>query len=823
VALVGKIRISLRSTLGATILLMGALGMTLALTTGEIYRDLALDNQSRAFSALIGLKADDLLKELDARANDLGLALQSQPAFSAAHLARDSVGLSQLLDMQFHQYFVTAEIITLVKLRLLNVTLDRVIAQSTEGAANMPSDRMLCPTLIDRARRRTGSDRLHTLSGLCQFAGQPYEIILVPVGGLLPKGYLEIVTDPLHALTPIENALGMPMRLTVAGGAVAYQSRSWPEHAYQNTTLLAEYPLTSPEHTPILTIGVASDVTNLYHRLSDTRRQIIVVASLSTALVAMLVLMLLRASALKPLEALTRKLRSVQHDRSQLGEDVPLTGTSEISELTNDFNVMSSDLKDLYKALEHMAFTDSLTKLPNRTRFHERLHACTAPGQRRRAPFALLLMDLDRFKGVNDTLGHHIGDYLLQMVGLRLESVLRKSDALLRLDADNTQAFDRHLVARLGGDEFAAILDATESHQDAQAAAEKLLAVMQEPFIVEGHHFNIGMSIGIVRYPEDGTDMNVLMRRADVAMYSAKQAQRGYAFYDSDTDQHSLLKLTLEHDLRYALETDALALYYQPKFDIASGAICGAEALARWPHAQRGFIPPDQFIPVAELTGLIHPLTLWVLRQALEQCARWHREGFPIGVAVNLSALNFHDPAIADQVMTALRHADLAPHWLTLELTESTVMSDADDAARILTQLDAMGVRLSIDDFGTGYSSLSYLRKLPMDELKIDKSFVIDMKDNVNDTVIVSSTIDLAHNMGLKVVAEGVESTAVQQRLRALGCDIAQGYHLSHPLPEEQFFQLLQSTATGQKDTLTAQPTDTAAPTRSTTFLSGTR
>lgn len=417
------------------------------------------------------------------------------------------------------------------------------------------------------------------------------------------------------------------------------------------------------------------------------------------------------------------------------------------------------------RAVQHLAYYDTLTDLPNRTLLQDRLQQAILAARRDKKTLALLVMDLDRFKEINNILGHHYGDLVLQQVGPRLREVLRESDT----------------VARLGGDEFAVLL-LSIGLDGAILTAEKILRHFLTPFVVDCLSLEVGTSIGISLFPEHGDDANTLLRRADMAMYEAKQQSTGYAVYSSQHERHNSSHLILMGDLRHAIDRNELFLQYQPKIDLRNRSIIGVEALVRWQHPSRGTVPPDQFIPLSEQGGLIKPLTLWVLKAALSQCHAWRQAGLKLSVAVNLSARNLQDPQLPDQVARLLQAYDLGPGWLHLEITESVIMADPTRAMEILNQLSKMEVHLSIDDFGTGYSSLGYLKKLPVDEIKIDKSFVKEMAVEKDDAIIVRSTIDLAHNLGLKVVAEGIETQEIYDRLVALGCDAAQGYYISRPV-----------------------------------------
>jgi diguanylate cyclase (GGDEF)-like protein len=439
-------------------------------------------------------------------------------------------------------------------------------------------------------------------------------------------------------------------------------------------------------------------------------------------------------------------------------------------------NMMRKELVMQADALEHQALHDTLTHLPNRALLQDRLLQVIRNSQRERSTFSLFLMDLDRFKEVNDTLGHHAGDLILQEVALRLREVIRESDT----------------VARLGGDEFAVVLPRVDA-AGAVLTAEKILKALHEPFSVEGRVLPLGGSIGIALFPEHGEDGGNLLRRADVAMYAAKHAGGGIMLYAPELDTHSVDRLTLATELRQGIERDEIEVYYQPKLNLKTGEICGVEALARWRHPQRGLILPVEFISLAERTGVINILTLRVLDAAIKQCSAWTDANLHIPVAVNLSPISFIDAQLAERIQEILEKYECSAYSLVLEVTEGALMADTRRAHETLARLDAMGVALSIDDFGTGYSSLVRLKNLPLSEVKIDQSFVIDMLEDDNDAAIVRATIDLAHNLGLKVVAEGVETAGHLEKLNSFGCDMAQGYYLSRPLPAAEIQRLIMS------------------------------
>ena len=443
-----------------------------------------------------------------------------------------------------------------------------------------------------------------------------------------------------------------------------------------------------------------------------------------------------------------------------------------------------SERKEQLAAIEHAALHDALTDLPNRSLLADRLRQAVLYAQRNNSQFALLLMDLDHFKEINDTLGHHYGDLILQQVSKRMRHVLRESDT----------------VARLGGDEFAILLPASDREHSVQIA-KKLLTALEQPFVLEGQSLHVGASLGIALCPMHGDDEMTLMRLADVAMYVAKRQTNGYSIYDPNTDEHNPRNLALLGELRSAIDMDELVLSYQPKVDLVTGEVTGVEALVRWDHKEHGLMFPDEFIPLAEQTGLIKPITMWVLKEAIRQYAEWRDEGVLLDMSVNMSVRNLQDMQFPERVARIMNTlGKRMDSHLYLEITETAIMADPDRAQDVLKSLGDMHIKLSIDDFGTGYSSLAYLKQLPVSEIKIDKSFVKGMSVNDNDAVIVKSIVDLAHNIGLSVIAEGAEDKVTYDKLVELGCDMVQGFYVSEPLSAEEFKEWLATSSWGTKE-----------------------
>ena len=450
--------------------------------------------------------------------------------------------------------------------------------------------------------------------------------------------------------------------------------------------------------------------------------------------------------------------------------------------------VVSLENSRLVSRLQHEALHDGLTGLPNRTLFNRCVQ--TAIGNRRPGDkVAVLLFDLDRFKDVNDTLGHHHGDQLLVDVGRRLEQAAPAGT----------------VVARLGGDEFAVLLPPTDDHGLPMTHARALAAALDAPFELDRIAVASRASIGIAICPDHGEVASTLLQRSDVAMYVSKSSGM-IELYSPDRDNHSTRRLALVSELRTALDEHALEVWYQPKADAASRSITGAEALIRWNHRERGWVGPDEFIPVAEQTGLIVPLTEQVLADVAQRWRAWHDAGIELRLAANLSLRSLQDPSVVDEIRDCIDAVGMPPSALTLEITESSIMSDPTRTLRVLHGLASTGISLAVDDFGTGYSSLTYLRQLPVQEIKIDKSFVIGMDRNPGDAAIVRSVIDLGRNLGLNVVAEGVETEAAWEQLAAWGCDTIQGYHLSRPAPPDKLTEWLATMPAARRHSVSPSP-----------------
>jgi diguanylate cyclase (GGDEF)-like protein len=518
---------------------------------------------------------------------------------------------------------------------------------------------------------------------------------------------------------------------------------------------------------------------------SDSVRSILQTKMLWSTVTTIASAMLLMLGSLFVFRATRRWQAAIVESNRQLSSKTAELGQlnnqldEKVRERTNELNESVRRHQLVAERAEYLAYYDSLTALPNRGMFNKRLNQAISLARRDGKQLAVLFVDLDRFKNINDTLGHDAGDLLLQEVGKRLHACLRDSD----------------VVARLGGDEFVVLLSTLRDAADVELVAGKILAATSKPFVVLGQEFRVTASIGASTYPKDGDDEQTLMKNADIAMYQAKAGGRNnFQFYSMQLNTHSFEHLALESSLRRALEHDEFQLHYQPKIDARSGGIVGIEALLRWQHPELGMVAPTEFIPIAEETGLIVSIGKWVLRTACAQNVAWQKRGLPhLNMAVNLSRRQFSDDGLLRDITSILAETGMSPELLELEITESTLMHDIGKAIGTLKAFKDMGVRLAIDDFGTGYSSLSNLRKFPVDTIKIDGSFIRDLSHDAENRGIAEAIITMGKTLSLTVVAEGVETKEQADFLRARACDEFQGFYFSKAVAAGKFAELLEA------------------------------
>ena len=626
-------------------------------------------------------------------------------------------------------------------------------------------------------------------AGVVQLDGRPYSLAVVPV--LAPRliGWVAMgrlfgarETRDYRSLTGLDAAIGVReanrWRLVASSldantARALVQLRAPPREPVRIALADREFHAgttpADPAHPGAIDVLLLASVDAAVLPYQHLKRQIMLLATLA-AVLALVVSVVVGRSVTRPVARLADAARRIEG--GDYAESLPVVGDDELSDLANAFNRMQGGIAEREQRIRHQAQHDTLTGLPNRVHALALLEAALAQARTSDTRCAVLLLDLDRFKEINDTLGHAFGDSVLEEVGRRLRNAIDEHDQL----------------ARLGGDEFLVLVAATDE-AGALERAWSIIRALEAPLDLSERQaqVSIGASIGLALYPLHATDADALLRRADIAMYEAKQAQRRVAVYQAGHDETHLRRIGLIGDLRTACERNEFRVFYQPKIDLRSQRVAHVEALLRWQHPVLGNIAPDEFIPLAEHCGLIHEITGFVLAAGLQQASAWRKDGLDIGLAVNLSPMDLLDARLPERVAGLLLAHRFPAQDLILEITESTVMRDVQSALVTMRALRALGVRLSIDDFGTGHSSLAQLRSLPVDEIKIDKSFVMGLDSRPDDTVIVRSAIEIGHNMGLVVIAEGVEQAGSLEILQRLHCDMVQGYFFSKPIPAEDF------------------------------------
>ena len=743
------------------------LGIVEVAVTGDVHRQLAarIDVGGKVWRQLRRDREQELTQSVGALASDF--------AFREALATGDaSTVLSALLN---HGRRIGAD-------ASLLLAVDGALQTSTLEVGDAAQSAALAPLL--QAARKDGSS-----AGVVVLDGKPYSLAMVPV--LAPRliGWVAMgrlfgareVRD-YHALTGLDAAImvgGTERPVLVASSLRPPEARALarlaPPPRKPTQAKLGEHNvyMASVHVDPALAGGtlvtLLAGVDEAMVPFQQLKRQIMLLATLA-ALAALVVSIVVGRSVTRPVARLAGAAQRIE--AGDYAERLPVIGNDELSELANAFNRMQNGIAEREQRILHQSQHDTLTGLPNRAQAMALLEHALRPDIGRPGAFAFLMLDLDRFKEINDTLGHAFGDSVLQEVARRLNSVIESGD----------------LLARLGGDEFMVLVESSDEAQ-ARERAWALIRILEAPLKVGEREAQVSVSasIGLALYPQHASEPDALLRRADIAMYEAKQSRQRVVVYQPGRDESHLRRVGLIGDLRVARARGEFHLAYQPKIDLAAMRVAHVEALLRWRHPQLGPVPPEEFIPLAEQSGLIHEITAFVLEDSLRQAGAWRTDGIDIGLAVNLSPMDLLDASLPGRVADLLQTHRFPPAELILEITEGSIMRDVQSAVATMHALRALGVKLSIDDFGTGHSSLAQLRSLPVDEIKIDKSFVKGLDVDPDDTVIVRSAIEIGHNMGLVVIAEGVEQLASLGILRALGCDMAQGYLFSRPLPADDF------------------------------------
>ncbi|CAN7310914.1 EAL domain-containing protein [Pseudoduganella sp. LjRoot289] len=670
------------------------------------------------------------------------------------------------------------------------VSAERKITASTSHAQSAGLEKLVM-SMLDQAEASDGAN------GIALVERHPYQVVVMPVKAPIVIGYIVMtfpidrqIASEMHNVSgldtsiltrdvqgnwlPVASTLGTPV---VAGVVQRLQGQGKQGAAevpfdveVQGMRYSARRLLIGEDAGQSASVVLTRSIDEAIAEYARLERWLLGLA-IAGIIVSAAVSVFTAKRIAQPLTLLADTAKRLE--RGDYKGQIAFKREDEIGALAQAFDSMRDGIAKREQEIRRLAYWDTLTGLPNRAQFVLHLNDSIAEARQREAPVFVLMMDLDRFKHVNDVMGHSFGDALLRQVAGRLQLQLA--------NRRNTSA----QVARLGGDEFAVLLPDTDLEQ-ALAIAREILAALETPLSLEDQMVDIGAGLGIAGYPLHGDGAEQLLSMAEVAMYAAKQRNDGAVVYDAGIDKSSAQSLSLLTELRNAVERNEFRLFVQPKLMLGSGQAVGAEALVRWVHPERGNVFPDEFIPFAEQTGFIRTLTRWVMEQSAMLCQELASQGIHLKISVNLSTRDLMDQDLPVKFADLLARYQLGPGSFCLEITESAIMDDPVRAQQTLERLHAMGLELSIDDFGTGYSSLAYLKRLPVDELKIDKSFVLNMENDIGDSKIVRSTIDLGHNMGLRVVAEGIESEAVWRLLARMGCDQGQGYFMSRPMPASQ-------------------------------------
>jgi len=750
------------------VLVQGLAAFLIIQSNSQIARqtiDQALEQGERIFQRLF--------TQNQARLEQGAAILSADFAFRQAIASNDSATILSVF--RNHGARVGASVMTLV-------SLENVVRADTQDSARVGRP-FAFPELV---RQAAGAG---TASSIVLLDQRLYQLVVVPVLAPEPIAWVGLafemddrVARDLNQLTALEvsflsQGVGGPWQLHASTLQPALREALRTTFTRPDAGKAAELEMQGEIYeTRVSTLPTAANIKVVAALQRPLSEGLLPFKRMSTAFFwltfAGLVLLVggslvIARSITRPVHRLAEAARRVQ--QGDYKKHVDVEHHDEIGQLADSFNHMLDGIVSREHEILRLAYEDGLTALPNRAMFNRQLEQAVRTARRAAHPLAVLLFDMDRFKAINDTLGHPTGDQVLREVGFRVRRVLRDSD----------------LVARLGGDEFAVLL--TTGGDEAVVVA-KIIKALEEPIVIDLQPMDVAASIGIARFPEHGDDGSALMRAADVAMYTAKRNQSGFAIYDPGHDERRQEHLTLLGELRRAVESDQLVLHYQPKLDLAAGRVSSVEVLVRWHHPERGFIPPADFIPFAEQTGYIGAITRWVLARAIEQGGRWHRAGIGLPICVNISARDLRqEDVLVQYIAGALRDNEMPAGLLCLEITESGLMEDPRSAQSTLRKLRDLGISTSIDDYGTGYSSLAYIKQLAVNEIKIDRTFVSGMEADRRNAAIVRSTIELGHNLGLTVVAEGVETEHEREELKRFGCDVGQGYHFARPMPAEAF------------------------------------
>jgi diguanylate cyclase (GGDEF)-like protein len=750
------LNLNLLSWLVIAIVLLGVISAVTVFMNAQTYRDLAFNFQRQYMSQLIESDVIEILAEQAGMAYRMGQNIRNDTRFRSAFETGDDGGLRSVLEAQFHAAPVTSGLIDVVGFYVFDAGY-RLLAVSMRYPGLVDDGELICGGLVEGMQPSGDGVRPGPLDELCLHEGDAYIASIVTLGDLKPTGFLQVVYNPLAGIAKLDERLNMPVQISGLQSDTVVTSPDWAAGIAADFVQSA-YLLNTRAGDPVLEIVAASSADELIVKIDKTNKRLLLIVALVLMVSVGLALLILKYSVFKPLQSLSHQLKS----RWIHGSSGPTGSPGGGKELPVSFHALG----ELYETLRDMAIRDPLTGTYNRALLEDRLNQLIAEHRRNPSVATVLLIDMVRFKYVNDMLGHHTGDLLLQMVVARFAEVLRESDTL----------------ARLGGDEFVILLPDTDAEQ-AEQVAQKIIQSMQQEFEVKGHKLSASVSIGIALMPDHGTEVDELLRNADYAMYTAKSSKQGYALHDpATTERIAMHRMDPDGVIGEDISRNDLFLVYQPVIEFATGRIHYFEALVRWRQPDGRILMPDTFIRAAEQSGFIRQLAEWVIDSACRELITLQSIEPGLRSGINLSMHNLHDFKLMIRIEEALARYKLSADSLLLEITESGVMMDPDQVIEILEQLAALGLKLSIDDFGTGHSSLVHLRRLPVHTLKVDKSFVVDMDSDEENASIVRATIDLAHSLGLTVTAEGVESRTVHDLLKGMRCDYYQGYYVGKPM-----------------------------------------
>jgi diguanylate cyclase (GGDEF)-like protein len=759
--------VSLRSRLTAWALALAVLAVTAVALAGWLMYRASLSDQRQALAEQLRAGFQAQRSQLDHRAQWLAATLeQAGPAASADQW---SVRLKNIAGTLSRDNLRAP-----TRLALIDRQGQALATWQPEGAGASP----VCDSVRALASRWRDNKRGALAVGICAPGNETRYVVLAPVGTGPNMKFLEVTSNLLPSIQRLEQHLQSPLSFEHSDGRTIYRAAGWPVSVTSH--LRAELPIVADTGNKAMLVLVAvRPVGAMMGGLSEVGTLAILLVLFAVATVGGGLYWYLERNLLGPLALLGARLRGVREPAVPCHAAAPRF--SELAGVCEDVQRLDHQLEAAQQQYQQAALIDHLTQLPNRAAFLLAIERAIQRTDREDvSSLALLIVDLDGFRDINDTLGLAVGDALLCQVAQRLAGKLRSSD----------------VIARVGSDEFALLLPHTDTRQ-ATTAARLLLQAMRQSFTVDDQQVNLGASIGIALFPDHGVDPYALVQHADIALRAAKIGISGYTLYDTTLDGDNADRMLLLNDLRQAIGQEQFELHYQPKVDLVTGRASGVEALVRWRHPREGLLMPGRFIPLLEQTGLIRSLTPWLVNEAMRFARCLQEAGYPLTVSINLSARNLQDPQLADTLAEPLAAHHIDPSRIELEITESAVMDEPERACLMLNRLSGMGFRLAIDDFGTGYSSFSYLKRMPVNTIKIDKSFVLGMLNDASDTAIVRTSVGLAHSLGLQFVAEGVETAEMLDSLRGLACDCAQGNYLSRPLSGDALIEWLRHSSWG--------------------------